>query len=208
MKRLLIACITLGALCAMPTSAAAQATRPTVEQRALREALRRYRAHEPSVRETVRRALRAHGSDPARAQTLADRARWSGLMPAARVGARRGLGWDLSQLQSTDAGRVQLGTADQLSLYAELSFDLDRLVYSREEAGLLREQRARQDARRQLIAEVVHIYFERRRLMLERDLLGKRDLEQILRIEEATALLEAYTGATFRRGRGEPAMAR
>jgi hypothetical protein len=77
---------------------------------------------------------------------------------------------------------------------------LDRLVFAREEVPLLREQRAVRLMRQDLVRTVVRVYYERRRLMLERDLLDAAGLDHALRIEEASALLNAFTGGAFGRG--------
>ncbi len=178
---------------------------PRVDPARLRDALARY-AGEPRVDVAVRAALRVAAVDPHAAQSAASRARMSGWLPQLRVGARRGQGWDLSALTaSNDAGHINLSTADDLSVEASVTFYLPRIVYAREEATLLREARARQHARASLVRTVVGLYFERRRLQLERDLMGRTDLSHQMRIGEIEALLDAFTGGAFgrmlRRGR-------
>jgi len=123
----------------------------------------------------------------------------SGWVPTLRVGARRGRGWDASELVTEDSGRTNLSTDDELTLSAWLTFRLDRLVFAREETALLREERATEEARGALVQVLVRVYFERRRLQLERDLLGVRSLQHELRILEATALLNAFTEGAFER---------
>jgi hypothetical protein len=130
---------------------------------------------------------------------VATRARLSALLPRLRVSAQRGTGWDLSE-RLDETGRVQLGTDDSLMLRGEVLFPLDRLVFAREEVPLLREQRAVRLMRQDLVRTVVRVYYERRRLMLERDLLDAAGLDHALRIEEASALLNAFTGGAFGRG--------
>ncbi|RLB57364.1 MAG: hypothetical protein DRJ42_00705 [Deltaproteobacteria bacterium] len=169
-----------------------------VDTRALASAIARYTRIEPSVDRVVQAALRAGAPSLADLDSLTTRARLSGLLPSLRVGARRGTGWDLSE-RLDDNGRVQLGTDDQLSIRAEAVFSLDRLLFAREEVPLSRELRAVQLVRRDLVQSVVRLYFERRRLMLERDLLGVDGVVITVRIQEATALLDAFTGGRFRR---------
>jgi hypothetical protein len=65
--------------------------------------------------------------------------------------------------------------------------------------ALLREARAREEGRAEIIRGVVHLYFERRRLQLERDLLGNDAVGHTVRIAEAEALLDAFTGGEFGR---------
>jgi len=161
-------------------------------------------AHEPSVERVVAAALRAAELSPARAREAARRARLSGWLPTARAGIRRGTGRDLA-LQTTDLlDRTNLSTDDSLSVDAALIFRLDRLVFAREEVPLLREERALAEERDALVRDVVHLYFERRRLQLERDLLGRRAPAETVRIAELTALLDALTHGAFTRRSSRP----
>ena len=123
----------------------------------------------------------------------------SGWVPTLRLGARRGRGWDASELVTEDSGRTNLSRDDELTLSAWLSFRLDRLVFAREETALLREERAAEEARGAFVRLIVRLDFERRPLQLQRDLLGVQSLEQELRIQEATALLNAFTEGAFER---------
>lgn len=161
-------------------------------------ALAQYR-HEPSVDVVIAAALRAAEVLPERARDAARRARLSGWLPTARLGARRGIGRDLA-LQSTDLlDRTNVSTDDTLAVEGVLVFRLDRLVFAREEVALLREEHTLAEERDSLVRDVVHLYFERRRLQLERDLLGQGDAEHAVRIAEATALLDAFTRGAFSR---------
>lgn len=169
---------------------------PRIDPHRMEAALHRLARSEPPIRRVVRAATEVSAPDPDRASSLASRARLRGLVPVARAGVRRGQGQDLSELQSGDTTR--LSTDDELALHATLTFELDRLVFSGEEVSLLREERTRRAARADVVREVVHLYFERRRLLLERALLAP-DLEREIRIEEITALLDAFTGGAFSR---------
>ena len=172
------------------------ASEPSIE--AVRRALRRYR-HEPTATQVVASCLRQAEVTPEQVRSTASRARMSGWVPMIALSARRGQGQDLSALLSDPADRTHVSTADTYSVEGRLTFHLDRLIYGRDEVALLRERRALDDDRRRLIRLVVHIYYRRRRLLLERDLLGLRDLDQAMLIEEATALLDVFTGGEFRR---------
>jgi len=50
-----------------------------------------------------------------------------------------------------------------------------------------------------VVTQVVHLYFERRRLQLERDLGGQVEVASELRILEAEALLDVFTNGAFSR---------
>jgi len=159
--------------------------------------LARY-AHEPKVDELVTAALRAQRHDPDHWDTMVSRARLRGLLPHLDLGARRGQGIDLRWTPAEDL-TAHRTTADDVTLFATLRFDLDRLLFAPEEVSVQREARFARHAQHELVRAVVRVYFLRKRLLLERDLLGGSSIAQQLRIEEAEALLDAFTGGAFRR---------
>jgi hypothetical protein len=175
-----------------------EAATAEVHPRALRAALSHYERIEPPVGAVVAAALREGAPDLEELHSLATRARLAGLLPTLRLGAQRGSGWDLSE-RLDDSGRVQLGTDDSLTLRGQAVFALDRLIFAREEVPLAREARATRLVRQDLVRSVVRIYYERRRLLLERDLLGVSGIDHATRIAEATALLDAFTRGAFTR---------
>lgn len=163
---------------------------------AFKEMLRAYSA-EPTVEDVVRAALAVAKHDPERYVAMASRARWRGLLPHIDLGARRGQGIDLRWTsEDLEAHRT---TADDVTLFATLRFDLDRLMFTSEEVSIAREARSARNTEHQLIRAVVRVYFLRRRLMLERDLLASSSIAQQLRIQEAEALLDAFTDGGFQR---------
>jgi hypothetical protein len=162
------------------------------------EALLRAYSREPKVEQVVAAALEAAKHDPTKYAAMASRARLRGLLPHIDLGARRGQGIDLrwTPTEDLDAHRT---TADDVTLFATLRFDLDRLMFTGEEVSIAREARSAKNAEHQLIRAVVHVYFLRRRLMLERDMLAGSSIAQQLRISEAEALLDAFTDGAFQR---------
>lgn len=164
---------------------------------ALEDLLRTY-SQEPKVEQVVAAALKAAQHDPAKYQAMAGRARLRGLLPHLDLGARRGQGIDLRWTPTEDL-EAHRTTADDVTLFATLRFDLDRLMFTGEEVSIAREARNARHAEQQLIRAVVHVYFLRRRLMLERDLLAGSSISQQLRISEAEALLDAFTDGAFQR---------
>jgi hypothetical protein len=180
------------------TIAADSSKRQTaIAQTALEDMLRAYSA-EPKAEDVVAAALRAARHDPEKYATMASRARWRGLLPHIDLGARRGQGIDLRWTPSEDL-EAHRTTADDVTLFATLRFDLDRLMFTSEEVSIAREARNARNTEHQLIRAVVRVYFLRRRLMLERDLLGGSSIAQQLRIQEAEALLDAFTDGAFQR---------
>ena len=163
---------------------------------AIARALHRYDA-EPGVERVVQAALAA--APPGRAQALASRARTAGFIPRIGLHARRGQTIDLSSDGTVDTAALRLKSNDDLTLEATLQFELDRVVFRREEVPLARQERAERAARRQMVREVIHLYFERRRLQLERDLRRDENPERAMRIAEIEALLDVFTNGEFRR---------
>ena len=76
---------------------------------------------------------------------------------------------------------------------------VDRLLFDRNEVAIAREERELRRARAELVRAVILLYFERRRLQLERDLGHAADLGREIRITELEALLNAFTDGAFHR---------
>ena len=165
-------------------------------ERDIRRGLQRY-AHEPSVGALLKVVQADRAFDPTEARRIARRARRGGWLPTLRLAARRGQARDLSQ--SGIAADPRLSTDDDLTVEGSLSIRLDRAVYGPDEVALSREERSRAIERQQRAAMVVAAYFERRRLQLERDLSGRRDVATFIRIRELGALLDAFTSGAFTR---------
>lgn len=183
-------------LALVPARALGQEPAPALSEARIEAALARYR-HEPRVEDVVRAALQHRAEAPARARDAIDRARLRGLLPTVRGGLRRGQAIDLRGLTGNDPDNIS--TDDDLMLEARVVFDLDRLVFASEEVSLLRELRALETAQLELVRTLIALYFERRRLQLERDLLGAADLARTVRILEAEALLDVLTDGAFTR---------
>jgi hypothetical protein len=149
---------------------------------------------EPEVREVVEAVVRHSGIDPARADGAMERARLSGLLPMVRAGLRQGTGYDFLTRQTDTSGTSSLTGSQDLAFIGQLTFRLDRLLYAADERSLLRESRAAAERRLELIAEVVRLYFERRRMLVEIALTGQTDIEHEARIAEIDALFEVLSG--------------
>lgn len=149
---------------------------------------------EPDVHEVVEAVVRHAGIDPARADGAMERARLSGLLPQLRAGLRQGTGYDFLTRQSDTSGTSSLTGSQDLAFIGQLTFRLDRLVYAADERSLLRESRAAAERRLELVAEIVRLYFERRRLLVEIALTGETDVERETRIAEIDALFEVLSG--------------
>lgn len=170
----------------------------------LAAAARHRYAREPSLGRIVDAGVAAAAVAPERARDLARAARLSGWLPDLRIGASRGLARDLSLLQTGDTGRTTVGSDEDFGVEAAVTFRLDRLVFAPESVALLREERALRLARAEIVRVIVRLYFERRRLQIERDFLGSDDLDHGMRIAEIEGLLDGFTGGAFSRMMGAP----
>src|ERR1700755_3382390 len=159
--------------------------------------LRRY-ASEPSAIVVARAAVRASEREPDRFASMLRRARWRGLVPSLALGARRGQGVDLRTTVTEDDG-IRFTSGDDLVLSATLRFELGRLLFADEEVMIAREARAARAVRVELVRDVIHWYYLRRRLQLERDALGHTSVTRELKIAELEALLDAFTNGFLRR---------
>jgi len=194
--RVVLVFVTLVAGFLASNAAHAQRTPEAVDAGRLARAIALH-AHEPGVDAVVRAALSVHRFDPERTREAAERARLGGLLPQARLEIRRGQVLDLSALSGTTGDRNTWSSGDQLSLGAQLTFPLDRLLFAPEEPALLRELRNLEERRLELVTQVVTLYFERRRLQLEQDLSGVSVLPDALRMAATEALLDVLTDGYF-----------
>lgn len=160
----------------------------------VRAAIRAQRG-EPAVRDVVAAVLRHAQIDPGRADAAMERARLSGLLPMVRAGLRQGTGYDvLTRQTDTSGGTSSLTGSQDLAFIGQLTFRLDRLLYAADERTLLRESRAAAERRLELISEIVRLYFERRRLLVEIAITEETDILRESRIAEIDALFEVLSG--------------
>lgn len=181
------------------SESASQSAQPTRAE--IARALARY-ANEPTIAQVVRAVLRS-AADPKSAENLAARARAAGWVPVVKVAARRGIGAGLSASQTLETDRTSLSTDDDLVLEASLTFQFDRLVFDSDEVAIARDKRAIEQSRQELVQASIALYFERRKLQLQRDLSGRAEPQNELRIAKIEALLNAFTNGEF--GRNIPA---
>lgn len=175
-----------------------ESSAPALTREELAGAIARVSRGEPPVGVVVGEALRVSAADPDETSGMVTRARVAGLLPIVRGGVRRGQGIDLSAQETGEEGRATWSTDDDLSVFGTVTFRLDRLLFAREEVPLLREERSRRAERWEIVRTVVSIYYERRRLRVEQELLGV-DLARAVRIEELGALLDGFTRGAFSR---------
>lgn len=145
------------------------------------------------------------GADDSRLDAIVSRARWSALLPEARLRAIR---YDSASLYSS---LDPLGaptyfrdtTGGNLGLEARLTWRFDRLVYADDEPSLERIRLEQRDARSRIAGKALDLLFHWQRAMLDAKTLppaqaGTRDeADVVLRIMEAEAALDVLTNGWF-----------
>lgn len=155
--------------------------------------------------------------DDARLDGIVSRARWSSLLPEARLRATRYDDQRLSTDASTDTSRLKDSTAANVGLEARLTWRFDRLLYADDEPAFERLRLEHHDARMRIAARTLEALFQWNRAWVElryaqaasreaREAPGRpsRDeVEAALRVTEAEATLDVLTGGWFTSARAK-----
>jgi len=164
-----------------------------------------------TARTAVAAAWRAAGLgvDDERLDAILTRARWSALLPEARLRATRYDDERFTTDASVDTSKLRDSTAANVGLEARLTWRLDRLVYADDEPAFERMRLERHDARGRIAGRVLDALFHWQRAELElrwaqaaardaREAVRTRDeLDALLRLMEAEATLDVLTGGWF-----------
>jgi hypothetical protein len=158
---------------------------------------------EPTVRELQRAAARRAEVEPERVRSWLARVRRAALLPALRVR----VGHDSVGVQLTHGAdgidRYALTASDSWRFEGEATWQLDRLIFDRNEIGLGRESQRTAMRREQIELDVARLYFARRRLLLEAARAPAPDeaaADRQLDIDELTAVLDGLTGGALTQG--------
>jgi hypothetical protein len=150
---------------------------------------------EPSVAVLQRAAARLAEVHPERVRSLLGRVRVAGVLPSVKVRAARGVPLYALYVSNPNEGwRLEI----------DASWSFDRLIFDRNELGLVREAQRMAARREALLTEVAQLYFERRRLqvaaLLEPGGESAEAIERTLAIEELTATLDGLTDGALTKG--------
>jgi hypothetical protein len=159
-------------------------------------------AGEPSVRALQRAAARVAEVNPERVQSWLRRVRKAALMPTLRVRAGRG-----NELWATDSsGRLEMTAADTWRFDVDASWQLDRLVFDRNELRTSREAQRLAGRREELLVRVTQLYYERRRLQVDalQTPEAPNAVDRAIEIAELTAVLDGLTDGALSRGKAGP----
>ena len=194
----------LTALLVMPGSSGPEcAVRPGLARQA-KKILALF-SHEPSVRSLQKAAMNHSMVSPGRLRSLLGRARHSGWLPEFRFRYNRNVDDDRSTAFPTDTNPILTTQSTDLDHRFEFRFtwSLDELIFNKNEANLYRDLRRLIELREDLLKEVTRLYFARRRMQVDMQLLPPRNLlarvRAELRLQELTANMDAVTGGYLSR---------
>jgi ligand-binding sensor domain-containing protein len=108
----------------------------------------------------------------------------------------------------TGGGQIFIGPDDKtaydnLGWGVAMSWDLGELIWNNDQTSIDSRSKLMVELRQDILDQVTRLYFERRRLQIEvigiPEAQGTLKFERQMRIDELTALIDAYTGGEFSR---------
>lgn len=166
---------------------------------------------EPSIGEVHHFAIEYAEVDPekiTRWRRLAQRRAW---LPDVSLGVDGARDWSKSSSiwgSYTSGGQHYVGPDDKarggdLGWDVSLSWDLGDVVWSSEQTSIDSRSKLMVELREDILDQVTRVYFERRRIQAELAAAGTMEpwikMDKQLRVDELTALLDAFTGGQFSR---------
>ncbi len=155
-------------------------------------------AQEPSAREVHKRVIRYADVANGKIQRWHTLSRVAGALPTFSFGKSQDRGNSIS----TYSGKYITGPEDVSKGWdADVSWDLGDTLYSSDQTSIDSREKMMVELRNDLLSEATRIYYERRRLQI--DLVftppasEQEHLENLLRMDELTALLDAMTDGFF-----------
>ncbi len=158
--------------------------------------------NEPDINDVQKAALDYARIRPDELSSMKRRARMAAALPQLQVGARKTLQNDVNvaindnvSVNSTgvnigpETNTIRQDANNNTAIEVKALWQLNELIYSRDNLDISEEARYQIRERRMILAEVNKLYFERRRLLEG----GRSDS----RLEEITADLDALTGGWF-----------
>ena len=180
---------------------------PAMAQNTARQAnaiLKKFRT-EPTIRQIHRVAANFALVNRDRITSLMGRARFAGWLPEFRFRYQRNTDDDRNTVFPTVNTPILTtqSTDNDHRFEFRATWKLDELIFNRNELAVYRELKRLIDLRVDVLKETTKLYFERRRLQI--DLMIKppktllRRIRMMLRMQELTADLDAFTGGFFSR---------
>jgi hypothetical protein len=225
MKNISILCMALviGLLLAVPAAraqeeqpgAGGEVQQPPQKRQVSRAAVKRLFQiikAEPTIKEVQKAAVRHYELEPSRIASMARNARLKGLIPEVSASFSNELG---NRYTNTKDGLFPIlpsppenpnpsfykermsESSDQLSWNVSATWEFDRLVFAAESL----DAKSLTGLEENLVREVTTLFFSRRRILASLILSPPDDDEEffyeLMRLDEITATLDAFTGGMF-----------
>jgi competence ComEA-like helix-hairpin-helix protein len=194
-----------GLAVAGPGGGAPQNAEPTqrrgVEPADIARVMARY-DDEPSVQAVQERAMRYAEIHPELIDAWRRRSGYNAVLPQVRVQYWRNVEEDTRLIQQPgNPDRWQWDWDDDHRVSLTARWDLDDLIFNTDELRVSSEAVRLVRLREGVLSQVTKLYFERRRLQIERDLAPTGDVaaavRREMRLHELTAQIDALTGGWF-----------
>lgn len=157
--------------------------------------------YEPTISEVQNAAVEYAEVHPRKIQEWRAAATRQALLPTLSLGGHvsEDENVDIDRGGTNDPDRFISGPAEKNHFWSVgLSWDLGNLIWNDDQTSIDTRSKLMVELRDDVLNEVTHLYFERRRLQVEMALAATRDLpvqiEKELRLEELTANIDALTG--------------
>ena len=169
----------------------------------------KYFSEEPSIQEVHRWAIEYAEVAPEKIREWRRLARKRAYLPQMDIGADSGKSWGTSDNvwgSYTGGGQHYIGPDDKswgedFGWDVSLSWDLGDLIWNTDQTTIDSRSKLMVELRESILDQVTRLYFERRRIQLALMAGTIEDpqimLDQQMRLEELTALIDAYTGGEF-----------
>ena len=172
-----------------------------VSRTAVQAVLRKF-AGEPTIREVQNAAVAHARVDPELIDSMRWRLRTASALPQFRINGDAQQNLDLAERNEVGAPNVLVSQDDKsFGATAQMTWDLDQLIFNRDELGLSRETVRLGNTRDRVVDTVTRRYYERRRLQIDLELSPPTDLgdsvRKELRVQELTADIDALTGGWY-----------
>ncbi len=156
---------------------------------------------EPAISEIQNAAVEYAEVHPRKIQEWRAAASRKALLPTLSLGGHvsEDQNVDIDRGGTNDPDRFIFGPDEENRFWSVgLSWDLGNLIWNDDQTSIDTRSKLMVELRDDILNEVTHLYFERRRLQVEMALAGTRDLpvqiQRQLRLEELTANIDALTG--------------
>jgi hypothetical protein len=155
-------------------------------------------ALEPSAREVHKRVIKYANVTNGKIKRWQAESRLAGLLPSFSFGKSV----DRNASISTYSGKFISGPEDGSKGWdADVSWDFGDMIYSSDQTSIDSREKMMVELRNDLLSESTRIYYERRRLQIDLvftpPVSEQEHLENLLRMDELTALLDGMTDGFF-----------